>query len=83
MKLQFVKDAIYNGEIVHKFGDCKEIDDSLGMATRWIVRGVAIKALETAPEIIETKSFDVLDLDLDTKLEVEPEIKPKKKISKR
>lgn len=46
MKLEFTGDCHYNGELVHKKGEVKEIDNELGMASRWIRRGLAKEAAE-------------------------------------
>lgn len=49
-KLQFVEDAMYDGKLAHKKGEVKTLDNSLGMADRWIKRGVAIVIVEETKE---------------------------------
>jgi hypothetical protein len=51
MKLQFIQDAIYNGEIKYKKGEVVDIDNKLGEADRWIKRAVAVDPTD----ISETK----------------------------
>lgn len=41
--LKFNQDALYNGEVVHKSGSIKELDNEKGMADRWIKRGIAVE----------------------------------------
>lgn len=53
MKLKFIADAYYNGVHVHKAGEVKEIDNSKGMAQRWLSRGIAVEANEVKEEIKE------------------------------
>lgn len=43
MKLKFVADAIYDGNLVFKKDQICEVSDELGFASRWIRRGIAIK----------------------------------------
>ena len=50
-RLLFVQDAIYNDVLVHKTGDKTIVDNSLGMADRWIMRGVAIP-IEKEVEVV-------------------------------
>lgn len=52
--VEFVKDAVYNGEIVHRAGQKKNMDNSLGMADRWIKRGVAIEIKEEKKAAAQT-----------------------------
>ena len=42
-KLKFIRDAIYNGEVVHKLGEVLDIENDKGMADRWIKRAVAVE----------------------------------------
>lgn len=50
--LKFLENAKYNGEIVHHKGETKTLDNKLGMADRWIKRGVAVEVVkgEKAPQ---------------------------------
>lgn len=42
IKLEFVRDAVYDGKIVHHFGAVEDVSTEGGYADRWIKRGVAI-----------------------------------------
>lgn len=46
MKLKFLKDAYYNGERKYIAGECYEISDELGEATRWFKRGLVEEVKE-------------------------------------
>jgi hypothetical protein len=59
MKLKFIADAYYNGVHVHKAGEVKEIDNSKGMAQRWLSRGIAVEANEVKEEIKEEVKEEV------------------------
>ncbi len=54
MKLKFVADAFYNGELTYKNGQVVEIDDKLGMASRWIKRGLAVSHVEEEKPILKS-----------------------------
>lgn len=85
MKLKFIRNAIYNGVIVHKEGDIAFVDNSKGMATRWLVRGVAIEVVDEVPVKEELPVVEeVLDLEpVEEKLdEVETSEAPKKRKTK-
>jgi len=58
MKIFIVSDCVYNGELLHKKGETKEVDDSLGMASRWVRRGLALPVSEEKKE--EKKPKNVL-----------------------
>jgi len=47
-KLKFIRDAIYNGEVVHKLGEVLDIENDKGMADRWIKRAVAVEFVATS-----------------------------------
>jgi len=71
MKLKFISNGIYNGIIEFHEGQVYEIDDSLGAATRWLKRGVAVvhheePVKEVLPEVVE-----VLDLEVQVEEQVE------------
>ncbi len=52
MKLKFNNDAWYNGQLIAKKGEIKEVDESNGFAQRWINRGAEV-VKETAPVVVE------------------------------
>lgn len=63
-KLKFVEDCYSNGELVHKSGSIKVLDDTLGYALKWVILGKA-ELLDSFPldsekivneaEIVENK----------------------------
>lgn len=44
MKLYFVADAIYDGEVIFEKGSVHEVTEDRGFAYRWIRRGIAVPA---------------------------------------
>ena len=50
MKIKFVEDAFYNGNLFARKDEVKDIDDNGGHASRWIRRGLAIEVTEVAEE---------------------------------
>ena len=46
MKLKFIGDAFYNGELVHRKGDVVDLDNANGYAMRWVSRLLAVEVLE-------------------------------------
>ena len=51
MKLKFIADAYYNGEHVYKKGQVVEIDNSKGMASRWLRRNLAVEVEQKYVEL--------------------------------
>jgi hypothetical protein len=72
MKLKFIADAYYNGVHVHKAGEVKEIDNSKGMAQRWLSRGIAVEADEVKEEIKEEVKEEIKE---EVKEEIKEEVK--------
>lgn len=58
MKLKFIKDAIYNGQLVFEAGKIYEVEEKQGYAQRWLTRGIAVKHVEVVipkPKVEEKK----------------------------
>ena len=83
MKLKFIADAYYNGEHVYKKGQVVEIDNSKGMASRWLRRNLAIefedKKVEVVEEVVEEVSPEEVVVEIE---EVKVE-SPKRRKSKK
>lgn len=80
MKLKFIADAYYNGEHVYKKGQVVEIDNSKGMASRWLRRNLAVEVEEV--EVVEEK-VEIVDIQNEVIEEVVVEESPKKRRSKK
>ncbi len=76
-RLRFVKHAVYNGEVVHKEGEVKVLANDLGMADRWIKRGVAIEVSEEKKEAVKPKSKAELEAEAKAKADAEAAEKAK------
>lgn len=76
MKLKFLSDAFYKGQLKYRKNEIYEISDELGEATRWLKRCAVIapeevqeiKIEEPIPEIIE-------EIKLEEPIEEEPIVK--------
>lgn len=86
MRLKFIADAYYNGVHAHEVGKIYDLDDSLGYASRWIKRGVAVK-VEDEPEVLppaieEPKQEVEILVEQKQTINVEPKPRSSKKKAK-
>lgn len=58
MKLTFVADAFYNGELRYKVGETYEVEEKFGEHYRWIKRGLAVGAVEEENLELEPNPLD-------------------------
>jgi isoleucyl-tRNA synthetase len=78
MKVLFISDAVYRGELVHRKGDRVEVSKVVGSPDRWIRRGIAV--LEEDKK--EVKVAEKVKKEVEAEEKVEKEVEAEEKVEK-
>ena len=83
MKLRFIGDAMYRGELKYKEGQEVEVSNDKGEADRWLKRNLAVDAKEIPKKEVkkEVKKEDKKEDKKEVKKEVKKDAKSKKEAS--